>query len=283
MAKKREMRKTKVLKQRSIIITFFLMIGWLFFWLTKCLYYCMRTNASLVVGFLLFIISLGFVSFNALFSQINMNQDAYIQMKLERSSTVDQDAILFKQQTISHTDGVQISSVPIPRIFRKNVPSEQSLLQENLLKMQQKLTKLGFYDGPLDGLDGPKMRRAIALWKEKMAHKDMLVQKNSLQKYSEDEIAKIINRSKKEMINNALKVNAVADSKDTFVKPSVSDVMRVQEALRFFGDSEIVVTGREDQKTQNALKQFQKIFNLPITGKIDRKVLIKMREIGLLS
>ncbi|MET3559759.1 peptidoglycan hydrolase-like protein with peptidoglycan-binding domain [Bartonella japonica] len=146
--------------------------------------------------------------------------------------------------------------------------------------MQKKLAKLGLYDGPLDGIEGPKMRRAIALWKQQINSE---MQNNILPHSTTDEIAILIKQSEMEIADETKKVGDVSHSKETILARPVIDIKQVQKALRIFGHPEIVINGIEDQKTIEALKQFQKIFDLPITGKVDHTVVMKMREVGLLD
>ncbi|WP_412057628.1 peptidoglycan-binding domain-containing protein [Bartonella sp. DGB2] len=62
-----------------------------------------------------------------------------------------------------------------------------------------------------------------------------------------------------------------------------ADIVRVQQGLRTFGDRTVSLNGIEDEATQTALRRFQKMFNLPVDGRVQASVLDKMREIGLLS
>ena len=68
---------------------------------------------------------------------------------------------------------------------------------------------------------------------------------------------------------------------DENYKPATAEIMRVQAGLRAFGNDRVNVTGTEDDNTAEALRQFQKMFSLSITGKINREVIEKMKEIGL--
>ncbi|EJF87559.1 hypothetical protein ME1_01161 [Bartonella vinsonii subsp. arupensis OK-94-513] len=275
------MRRTKTTKKRkhysSIVITFFLISCQFLFWIAKTLYFYTRKNTLFFIGSLLFIISFGFVSFNALFSQMIMHQDVFTKMKFtfapEREKNSPSSAKEAKLSAVSRDP-----SVAFPSHLYKNLSSHA--LSENTLKMQKKLAKLGLYDGPLDGIEGPKMRRAIALWKQQTTHG---MQRNILPNTETDEITVLIKRSEIEIANETTKTKAMPHSKETVLEPPVSDIMQVQKALRIFGNQEVIVTGIEDQKTIDALKQFQQIFDLPITGKIDHTVLIKMKEVGLLN
>lgn len=281
MTKKRKMRRKKNVKKHkyysSIVITFFLMMGRFLFWLTKTLFFYTRKNTLFFIGSFLFIISFGFVSFNALFLQMTMHQDVFTKMKFTFSPKIGKNSALSPKEEKFHAAS-SVASIPSQNHLRKNSSSHS--LSENTLKMQKKLAKLGLYDGPLDGIEGPKMRRAIALWKQQ-ANSEM--QNNILPHSTTDEIAVLIKQSETEIANETKKVKDISRSKKTVLAHPVIDITQVQKALRTFGHPEIVITGVEDQKTIEALKQFQKMFDLPITGKIDNTVVMKMREVGLLN
>ncbi|WP_317994028.1 peptidoglycan-binding domain-containing protein [Bartonella gliris] len=250
-----------------MVINVLLISGRFLFWIASLLYFYTRKNTLFFVGSLLFIITFGFVSFNALFSQI----------KFTSVPNIKQNSILSSPK-VKIQENTDVTSVPLPSHLHKNLSS--SSLSESTLKMQKKLTKLGLYDGPLDGLEGPKTRRAIALWKQQTTER---MQNRVLPSPITDEIAVLIKRSEMEMANETTKTRDLLRSKETVLEPSVSDIRQVQNALRIFGHQEVIITGVEDQKTGEALKQFQKMFDLPITGKINHTVLMKMREVGLLK
>ncbi|GAA5099871.1 hypothetical protein GCM10023260_11190 [Bartonella acomydis] len=244
------------------------------FWVAKKLYFYTRKNTLFFVGFFLFAISFVFVSFNALFSQMTMQQGSFTKMKftfvpeIEKNSTLSEKKA--KLRAVYH-----MPSMPSSNQLHKNSSSHS--LSENTLKMQNKLAKLGLYDGPLDGIEGPKTRRAITLWRQQTAQE----MQNSISPSTiTDEIAILIQQSEME---NANETKDIPHSTKPVLNSPAADIIQVQKALRIFGNQEVIVTGVEDKKTREALKQFQKMFDLPITGKIDRMVLVKMREVGLLN
>jgi peptidoglycan hydrolase-like protein with peptidoglycan-binding domain len=57
--------------------------------------------------------------------------------------------------------------------------------------------------------------------------------------------------------------------------------MRVQAGLKAFGNDGIEVDGLLGQNTQAAIREFQSLFGLPVTGQPDQALLAKMREVGL--
>ncbi|WP_455479712.1 peptidoglycan-binding domain-containing protein [Bartonella sp. B23] len=281
MTKKTKTRKTKTVKKHkqysSFVVTFFLMSGRFLFWTAKMLYFYTRKNTLFFVGTFLFIISFGFVSFNALFLQMIMHEDVFAKMKFTFAPDMEQNSPLFKKKAKLHAVS-RVTSVPFSNHLHKNPLSHSP--SKNTLKMQKKLAKLGLYDGSLDGVEGPKMRQAIVLWKQQAAQE---VQSDILPDSTADEVAVLIKQSEIEMANETTKTKDVSHSKNTTLKPLAASTTQVQKALRTFGNQDVIVTGIEDQKTREALKQFQKIFDLPITGKVDHAVLTKMHEVGLLN
>lgn len=278
MTKKRKTHRTKNVKKRkhysSIVITTFLMSGRFLFWTVKTFYFYTRKNTLFFIGAFLFIISFVLISFNALFLQMTMHQDIFTKMKFTHAPEIGKNATLSEKEAKLHAVS-RVTSVASPDSLRKN--SSAHSLSENILEMQKQLVKLGLYDGPLDGLEGPKTRRAIALWKQQSAQK---LPSNLLSNSTKDEISLLIQQSEVEMANET---KNMPHSKKTVLEPLVEDIIQVQKALRIFGNREVIATGIEDQKTREALKQFQKMFDLPVTGKIDQVILIKMREVGLLN
>ena len=58
-------------------------------------------------------------------------------------------------------------------------------------------------------------------------------------------------------------------------------IMRVQAGLKAFGNDGIEVDGVLGQDTQAAIREFQSLFGLPVSGRPDEAFLAKMREVGL--
>jgi peptidoglycan hydrolase-like protein with peptidoglycan-binding domain len=57
--------------------------------------------------------------------------------------------------------------------------------------------------------------------------------------------------------------------------------MRIQAGLRAFGNDQIEIDGIVGAKTEAAIREFQSLFGLPVTGRPDPSVLAKMRDLGL--
>ncbi|WP_026500272.1 peptidoglycan-binding domain-containing protein [Bartonella grahamii] len=277
MTTKRKTTRKKTVKHRkyysSIVITLLLIIFHFIFWIAKTLYFYTRKNTLFFVGSLLFSISFLFISFNALFSQMTTHQNILTQMKFSSVQSIGKSSALLEKEAKSQ-ELSRVTSLHSPSHHHTNSPLPPQ--SASILEKQKELAKLGLYDGPLDGLEGPKTRRAITLWKQQTAQR---MQKNALSNPATDEIAILIKQSEIETKNT----KNMTHLKEAISEPAVEDIIQVQKALHIFGNEEVIVTGIEDQKTIEALKQFQKMFDLPVTGKINHTILMKMREIGLLN
>ncbi|WCR55349.1 hypothetical protein, partial [Bartonella clarridgeiae] len=149
MTNKRKKRKNKSVKQWSITIAFLALICRFILWLIKQIYRHTCTNACLVIGLFIFIISFGFFVVNALFSQMKTQQEVLININLTLVSAVIEASILSEQQTRiqSNSHIVSISSSlhqDLPLCFL------QSAMPGNLLETQEKLVKMRLNSGFLD-------------------------------------------------------------------------------------------------------------------------------------
>ncbi len=270
MTKKPKSRKVKPAKQRargSFVVTFFFIICRLLFWLVRKLYFFAKKNTIFFIGIIIFTISVGFISVNALFLQLVAYQDILVKTKSVFASNAERRTTLSTKGTNLRTRVYTSFTQPLDNLHT-NPPTQ------SIPNMQKKLAEPESYDGPLDGIDGPKTRRAIALRKQQTASR----MQNAISSTAKtDEIAEIIKRSEIEMTTSLLR------PKGTNLEHPIAEIEQVQKALRAFGHQEVAITGVEDQKTTDAVKQFQEAFNLPITGKIDKTILAKMREIGLFN
>ncbi|WP_343800436.1 peptidoglycan-binding domain-containing protein [Paenochrobactrum glaciei] len=84
--------------------------------------------------------------------------------------------------------------------------------------------------------------------------------------------------------NERTRPETVTASLTTNSQPVTSqDIVRVQAGLKAFGNDLIIVDGVAGQSTQDAIREFQKLFDMQITGQVDMQLIGKMREIGLIS
>jgi peptidoglycan hydrolase-like protein with peptidoglycan-binding domain len=57
--------------------------------------------------------------------------------------------------------------------------------------------------------------------------------------------------------------------------------MKIQAGLKAFGNDKIEIDGVMGNRTRAAIREFQSLFGLPVTGEPSEEVYAKMREIGL--
>ncbi|MGH6763072.1 MAG: peptidoglycan-binding domain-containing protein [Phyllobacterium sp.] len=62
-----------------------------------------------------------------------------------------------------------------------------------------------------------------------------------------------------------------------------TEIVRVQAGLRAFGHERIAMDGRLRKDTIDAIREFQTLFRLPVTGRPDTQLIAKMQEIGLIN
>ncbi|WP_312798146.1 peptidoglycan-binding domain-containing protein, partial [Tianweitania sp.] len=65
--------------------------------------------------------------------------------------------------------------------------------------------------------------------------------------------------------------------------PTQERISRIQAGLRAFGNESVEIDGMVGTKTRNAIREFQSLFGLAVTGEPDEELYVKMREIGLTS
>jgi len=165
---------------------------------------------------------------------------------------------------------------PVLFATREAEPAPAVLRADHDLKeLQQKLAALGLYTGDIDGMSGPQTREAIAKWQALQQD----VGRIKIHRMP-DPVAALIHDS---MPGTA--VQPVPGGRLHRADRSVprETVIKIQMALRAFGNGSVVANGVVDKQTKAAVSAFQKMFSLPPSGDIDQALVNKMREIGLLG
>ncbi len=330
MVRQRKTPRTKSGKQRSLLFAILAGIGHLLGLFAGWTYRHARKNPLMACGFFLFLVGFGFVTFNALFYQSTSHHAVFIQTRplaAQTAATASRNMPVKADQPLNNIPLSTQSASTQPQTTTPPSVAVDKTLPDNLLEAQKKLAAMGLYDGPIDGLDGPKTRSAITLWQQKTAQAGG--QSGTLKQ--QDDIASLISGSlatagnvdkvttqsltneHKALANeqpapanqqpankiatdaNEMRVMSAAPQEISKAAPSqrlenqggfkadTADIMRVQAGLRAFGDDHVVVTGTEDENTAEALKNFQKMFSLTVTGKINQEVIDKMKDIGLIG
>ncbi|WP_273725549.1 peptidoglycan-binding domain-containing protein [Brucella gallinifaecis] len=177
-----------------------------------------------------------------------------------------------------------------------------------IARLQQRLLTLGIYQGTVDGFTGPQTREAIERWQALQKKVGVPAPQSAVESPKEDDVAKFIDMAVPTPRPQpaVLKVESTAKrapdraslenkspqpkkqpvelaSVQSQAKISSQDIIRVQAGLKAFGNEMVSVDGVPGKSTQDAIREFQKLFKLPVTGEVDAALISKMREIGLIS
>jgi peptidoglycan hydrolase-like protein with peptidoglycan-binding domain len=258
------------------------------------------SNPGIAGGTTAFLVTLGFISANALWYQPHVHEGVFFRTRPE---------LVFKpikQSNISLPGGTsQVQSVDAPIRKVKSVPVPRSpdpiaaaingdpvLAPEGdpeVAKLQQKLLALGFYSGTVDGISGKGTRAAIDAYRKATAAMG-IEPEPAVDNASETTASIAIPEKKPEQTQEKATIQKVSTSpaQDNSAIAgagglSPAEIVRVQAGLRAFGNDMVEIDGKVGASTKSAVSEFQKLFRLPVTGEPDQKLLAKMQEIGLIN
>jgi peptidoglycan hydrolase-like protein with peptidoglycan-binding domain len=137
--------------------------------------------------------------------------------------------------------------------------------------IQRELSRRGLYDGPVDGVLGPKTDSAIRDFETSAKLK-------ATGEPSED-VLRAIARAPLKSEAAAPKAPARIDPIAELIAPS-SRVIAVQRALNDFGYGPVKATGNYGSETISAIQKFERDRKLPVTGQISPRLL---RELAALT
>lgn len=146
-------------------------------------------------------------------------------------------------------------------------------------RVQRVLADLELYAGPVDGLAGPKTGAAIENYRRVVGIEggddidDALLSHLGLRADAEGDDGADAKASGRQ---------TPADEQTTASVPeSDPEIERVQAGLRAFGNDDIELDGVMGERTEEAIREFQSLFGLEVTGKPDEALLTKMNDVGL--
>jgi len=169
-------------------------------------------------------------------------------------------------------------AVPLPRprpaeaVATKADAAPARPRAEIVTAIQRELAKRNFYDGPADGLTGPRTDAAI---------RDF-VQAAGLKTGSEptEDLLRGIERSQlKAPARAATPPASRSDPIGELIAPSPKRVLAVQRALADYGYGQVKPTGTLGPETQGAIEKFERERKLPITGQISDRLVRELAAV----
>jgi peptidoglycan hydrolase-like protein with peptidoglycan-binding domain len=228
-------------------------------------------NPVLVGGATAFIVALSYVSANALWYQPHFHTGAFF-------ATRDNSYVGPPDPDASETT-IKIerqSEVVMPK------PKPDPLVEQ----VQGILQSMNLYAGDVDGIDGPNTRKAIEAYRKTMGMEvsggidDALLEQlgagdttAGIKPKPRPAVAAAEPEVKPETVSVKMG-EAEAAQPDPMVQ-------KIQAGLKAFGNDGMEIDGVIGSKTRSAIREFQSLFGLPVTGEPDQKLYAKMREIGL--
>ncbi len=143
--------------------------------------------------------------------------------------------------------------------------------------VQRILAGLNLYSGAVDGLTGPQTRQAIEAYRK-------MVGLSASAEIDDHLLSQLGARPRSASAAPPLPQGSPGtDMIETSSAPPRGDamVMRIQAGLRAFGNDGIEIDGVVGSRTRAAIREFQSLFGLAVTGEPDQALYAKMRDIGL--
>jgi hypothetical protein len=171
---------------------------------------------------------------------------------------------------------------PVGKAGAPVAPAQQAS-DPDVARLQNLLHSAGFYDGPIDGLHGPKTDQAFEAYrKSRPGTGAPAAQKAPPSAPAPGQPAAAVPLPRPTAEVDATTTTADIPSPGPATL-SPADIVRVQAGLKAFGNDAIHIDGRVGAETRNAIREFQSLFHMPVTGQADASLIAKMHEVGLIN
>jgi peptidoglycan hydrolase-like protein with peptidoglycan-binding domain len=221
-------------------------------------------NPMMVGGTSAFLIALFFVSANAMWYQPHFHKGAFFPTRDLPQNTLPLEG---EQPQRSRTSSVESEPTGDPTV----------------LQVQEVLQDLKLYRGKVDGALGTDTAEAILTY-QKIVGQPMTgeIDDALLSQLGVQTSTASITPVPTDPAARAHEVSTGSIAAKTSL-PEEDRISRIQAGLRAFGNESVEIDGKVGMKTRNAIKEFQSLFGLAVTGEPDEDLYAKMREIGLTS
>jgi peptidoglycan hydrolase-like protein with peptidoglycan-binding domain len=268
----------------------------------------------LIGGVAIFGVVFSFVAANALWYQPHHHPNPMLATRMFESE---------KSKSANKTSDAPEPGVTVFRIERQKdidakaqAEKEAKPVASPLVKqIQQALAGKGLYDGPADGMTGPKTTAAILFFQETegldqtgeatpallakikagdtnnnvavvpeerpSADEVTSSTKATSSKADGDDVADLIRAAEPDAKPVAKTIKASISKADAdSLSPAV--IMQIQRALTKFAYADIKADGVVGEATRSAIRAFEKSYNMPVTGEPSERIVKKLKSIGAL-
>ena len=242
-----------------------------------------------VGGLVVFGVIFSFIAANALWYQPRRHPAPFLATRADDGKTTARTS----DRAHANEPGVTVFRIERQSEEEAQRAAEKAKPSELVRQIQQGLAGRGLYDGPADGLTGPRTEAAILFFEQTEgmtetgeaseailerltavasapAESDAGIQTASTSKAPEDEVAALI------AANDALPSVAIPADRP----PSPALVMKIQKALSGMAYTNVAIDGIAGEETRAAIRAFEKSYRLPVTGEPSERVLDKLKSIG---
>ncbi|MGI6851534.1 peptidoglycan-binding domain-containing protein [Mesorhizobium sp. 1B3] len=229
-------------------------------------------NPVLVGGTTAFLVALSYVSANALWYQPHFHAGAFF-------STRD-TGYVGPPPPEELDDEPAETTIRIERDAHTATPPPVG--DPVVKQVQSVLHDLNFYDGAVDGLTGPNTRKAIESYRKTVGLPvngdidQQLVEHLGAATATAGIPRQPIPTPRSAAQSIVPEPRPTSDAGDP-------RILKIQAGLKAFGNDGIEIDGVVGTRTKSAIREFQSLFGLPVTGEPDEALYKKMREIGLTS
>lgn len=247
-------------------------------------------NPAAVGGTTAFLVAMAFVSANALWYQPYQHTGAFFTTR----ALIEREPVATPQPRPARRP-----PTAAPAAATQVAPETTSSLpagDEGVRRVQEILKSLDLYEGTVDGLAGPQTGSAVAHYQRLVGlTASGQIDEALLKQLGVTPAEATAEPAAPAMLQNA-SVPVPSDPPLPQPRPSGegqvlqaslktaepdAHIVRIQAGLRAFGNDGIELDGVVGARTRSAIKEFQSLFGLPVTGEPDAAVYAKMREIGL--
>ncbi len=232
-------------------------------------------NPTLVGGTTAFVVALAYVSANALWYQPHFHSGAF-----------------FATRAVNYVGppdpSTQETTIKIEREGAAR-PKPNPVVE----RVQAVLASMNLYEGKVDGFNGPNTRKAIETYRKTLGLApsseidDELLQLLGAKETTAGITPKAATPDPVQVIDDteepAISPEKIAARIEGEEAPAAGDpvIMKIQAGLKAFGHDKMEIDGVIGSRTRAAIKEFESLFGLPVTGEPSEQLYAKMREIGL--